>query len=188
VSRVEAWLRGPVAGVPVRLQPAAHALLNALDDFEIALGARSAAEVWAAPEGGASVGYHVRHTIGALDRLQTYARGAVLDERQRAALKAESIAPDPWPDAATLMDDVRAAIEHAIDVLRATDPDSLDARAPSAGDNCRRRLPGSCFTPPSTPRDTRVRPSRRQSSSPETPNLRDSDRAEATGGVVRARR
>jgi uncharacterized damage-inducible protein DinB len=130
VSRVEAWLRGPVAGVDARLQPAAHALLNGLDDFETALGERASADVWAAPGGGASVAYHVRHAIGALDRLLTYARGATLDEQQRAALKAESTTPEPRPDAATLLADVRTAIERAIDVLRATDPGSLeDARA-----------------------------------------------------------
>jgi hypothetical protein len=129
VSRVEAWLRGPVVGVDARLQPAAHALLNALDDFEIALGAQ-ASDVWAAPGGGASVAYHVRHAIGALDRLLTYARGAPLDEQQREALKTESTAPEPRPGAVTLLADVRRAIERAIDVLRATDPGSLDdARA-----------------------------------------------------------
>jgi hypothetical protein len=119
-----------VPGVPSRLQPAAHALLNALDDFESALGARSIAELWATPGGGASLAYHARHAVGALDRLLTYAGGRTLDEQQRAALKAESIVPDPPPDAAELMAAVRAAIEHAIEVLRATDVGSVDeARA-----------------------------------------------------------
>ena len=66
---MEAWLRGPVEGVPPLLVPVAHMLQHALDDATQAVEGLSSAEIWAAPSGAASIGYHVRHLAGALDRL-----------------------------------------------------------------------------------------------------------------------
>src|SRR5690606_9305208 len=75
--------------------------------------------------GAASVGYHVRHLIGSLDRLFTYARGEALNDAQREALRQEAVVPDPPPDGAALAAELRAAAERAIDQLRATDPATL---------------------------------------------------------------
>jgi uncharacterized damage-inducible protein DinB len=124
----EPWLRGPVPDVPPLLQPAAHALLQAREDVRGTLAALDAAALWASPGHGApSVGWHVRHAAGSLDRLTTYARGAALDDAQRAALAAE---PTPGSaDAATLLATFDAQIERALAQLRATDAATLtDAR------------------------------------------------------------
>ena len=126
---MEAWLRGPVEGVPPLLQPVAHMVLHAVDDVGVALEGLSPEQIWAGPGGAASIGYHVRHLIGSLDRLFTYARGEALGDAQRDALKAESVTPDPLPDAAALATELREAADRAIDQLRATDPARLlDAR------------------------------------------------------------
>lgn len=121
----EAWLRGPVPGVPALLMPAAHAVLHASEDAQRALHGLDADAVWERPGGAPSVGYHVRHLIGALDRLFTYARGEALSEPQRAVLSAESGDPDPPPDGNALADDIARAAARAIDQLRATDAAAL---------------------------------------------------------------
>jgi uncharacterized damage-inducible protein DinB len=73
------------------------------------------------------VGWHVRHAAGSLDRLTTYARGAALDDAQRAALAAEPTVGGA--DAATLGALFDAQVERALAQLRATDAATLtDAR------------------------------------------------------------
>jgi uncharacterized damage-inducible protein DinB len=127
---MEAWLRGPVSGVPPLLQPVAHMLLHAQDDARQALDGLTPEQLWARPGGGASIGFHLRHLIGALDRLLTYALGGALDDRQMAYLKREAESGDPPADATTLGAELDAAIARAVDLLRETDETTLlDARA-----------------------------------------------------------
>ncbi|HEX7091043.1 MAG TPA: DinB family protein [Longimicrobiales bacterium] len=128
-STPEAWLRGPVPGISPALQPAAHALIQALEDAERLAAPLDTATLWRSPGGAASIGFHLRHMANALDRLFTYARGEQLSEAQRAALAAEKT-PTPDVDAATLLAELRRAVERALDQLRATRDEELDdARA-----------------------------------------------------------
>src|SRR5690606_36400072 len=59
MTPMEAWLRGPVEGVPPLLQPVAHMILHAVDDVGVALEGLSPEQIWASPGGAASVAYHV---------------------------------------------------------------------------------------------------------------------------------
>jgi hypothetical protein len=123
-SQPEVWLRGPVADVSPLLQPVAHALLQAWEDTERELSGLEPAVIWARPGGAASIGFHVRHMTGSLDRLLTYAVGRVLNDAQRAALAAE--AQDAGTvTAAQLLSELRAGIDAALSQLRATDAESL---------------------------------------------------------------
>lgn len=137
-SAPEPWLRGPVPGVPPLLQPAAHALQQALEDVRAAVASLEGDALWVSPGGGAaSAGWHVLHAGGALDRLLTYARGAALDDRQRAALTAER-APEPV-DGATLLAGFEAQVERAMAQLRAT-PEAMLAEPRAVG---RAQLPSN---------------------------------------------
>lgn len=125
----EVWLRGPVAGVPAMLQPAAHALLQGQEELHRAARGLTPAALSLRPGGVASVGFHVRHAAGVIDRLLTYARGEGLSDAQRAALAAEheveqAVEP-PGEDAATLLAGLDLAVARAIDSYRATDPATL---------------------------------------------------------------
>ncbi len=123
-SRAEVWLRGPVPGIPALLQPVAHGLMQCREELEAHVGPLDAAALWACPAGVASVGFHVRHAAGSLDRLFTYARGEALTAAQHAALKVEA-EPDLGPEAArTLLDDLAATIDTALAQLRDT-PESV---------------------------------------------------------------
>lgn len=123
----EVWLRGPVAGVPAALQPVAHALLQAVEDVDRLTAGLEADELWARPGGAASVGFHLRHAAGSLDRLLTYARGEQLHERQLAALAAEK-ALDDGTSAQELLKALHDAVACAFHQLREASPETLDER------------------------------------------------------------
>jgi DinB superfamily len=93
--------------------------MQARDELGAAVGLTSD-QLWATPGGAASVGYHLRHIAGSIDRLLTYARGLPLDRRQHETLSAESRAGTPPAEAAALVNDARAAIDRAMQVLRDT--------------------------------------------------------------------
>jgi uncharacterized damage-inducible protein DinB len=124
-SPPEVWLRGPVAGVPALLQPVAHALLQCREELHATVAGLTTEQLWARPAGAASVGFHVRHAAGSLDRLFTYARGEPLSAGQRAALASEE-EPDASPEAGRrLLEGLDLAIERAVAQLRATGEHTL---------------------------------------------------------------
>jgi hypothetical protein len=131
----EPWLRGPIAGMPAMVMPAAHALMQAAEDVPMAAEGLTTAQLWALPGGAAAVGFHLRHLAGSIDRLLTYARGEMLTDAQMTELDAE-----PYDDGRSADDLTRgalAAIERAIDVMRDTPPGIyLETRGVG-----RRRLP-----------------------------------------------
>lgn len=121
----EVWMRGPVPDVPPLLQPVAHALLQVREEVHGHLGAVGLDELWARPGGAASIGFHVRHAAGSLDRLLTYARGEALSPEQLASLRAEG-APDLSPGAIpSLLSAFDTAVDRALAQLCATEPATL---------------------------------------------------------------
>ena len=127
MAEPEAWLRGPVAGVPPLLMPAAHALQQCRGEVRAVLEGLTPEQVGHRPAGAASVEFHVRHAIGSLDRLLTYARGESLDDRQRDALAGEHTPSGLGPGELTALFD--EAVERALAQLRATDESTvLEAR------------------------------------------------------------
>lgn len=120
----EVWLRGPIDGVPALLQPAAHALMQTVEDVGNTILDLSTDQIWTSPGGAASVGFHVLHLIGSTDRLLTYARGESLSDAQKSRLIAER---NPVRvDAASLIEDLRRTMDDALDQLRATPTVALE--------------------------------------------------------------
>ena len=128
---IEVWLRGPVAGISPLLMPAAHCLLQCREEIETAAHALTVEQVWTRPAGAAApAGFHLRHIAGSIDRLLTYARGAQLERHQLAALGAEGEPGAPPENATSLVAAAQAAIDMAVETLRATsDTDLMVARA-----------------------------------------------------------
>lgn len=85
----EVWLRGPVEGIPALLQPAAHALLQTSEELKKYTDGISPEQLWEKPVGRASIGFHLQHIIGVLDRMMTYSKGESLTESQFEFLRAE---------------------------------------------------------------------------------------------------
>ena len=121
----EAWLGGPVEGVPLGLQPAAHSLMDALEDMERAAADVTVEQLWARPGGAPSVGFHLRHVVGSTDRLLTYARGEPLTLQQLADIQTEADPGDEPATAAELLDALRDVVASTLDVYRATSPATL---------------------------------------------------------------
>ncbi len=83
----EVWLRGPIEGIPALLQPAAHALLQAGEDMHTYADDFPKEFLWQKPAGRASVGFHLQHLTGVLDRMLTYARKENLSDLQFESFK-----------------------------------------------------------------------------------------------------
>ena len=116
----EVWLRGAVEGFEPLLMPAVHALLQAREDLEDLVASVPAEHVWRRPGGAASVGFHVRHMGGALDRLLTYARGEMLSGAQKTVARSEGEPGEPAPSLREVAADADASIDRALNQLRAT--------------------------------------------------------------------
>lgn len=124
-TQPEVWLRGPIAGMDPALMPAAHALMQTLEDAEREAAHVPVEDLWRPAGDAAPIGFHLRHLAGSTDRLLTYARGEKLNDAQRAALAAERSPGDPPADAATLLDALRRTIEQALAQLQATHVSAL---------------------------------------------------------------
>lgn len=116
----EAWLRGAVAGIDPYLMPAAHALTQAREELQEFASSLSVDQLWTRPGNAASVGFHLRHVAGSIDRLLTYARGGRLDRAQTEFLAREADPGEPPATAADLIAAAEAAIERALAVIRST--------------------------------------------------------------------
>jgi hypothetical protein len=123
------WLHGPIEGIPDLLQPVAHALIEAAQEVRTLLVSLTSEQMWMRPYGAASVGFHVRHSMGSLDRLLTYARGESLSEAQLATLASEKTMDSRIGGPMQLSADFDDAVDRALEQLRSTSTDAvLDRR------------------------------------------------------------
>ena len=135
----EPWLRGPIAGMPAMVMPAAHAMMQAAEDIPRAAEGLTNRQLWALPGGAAAVGFHLRHLGGSIDRLLTYLRGEMLTDAQMATLDAEI--EDDGRSSDELVGEALAAIARGIEAMRETPPGIyLEPRGVG-----RRRLPSTVF-------------------------------------------
>ncbi len=129
----EVWLRGPLPDVPALLQPVAQALLQAREEVTALMTDFPETLLWERLPSGtgawlASVGFHLQHLTGVLNRLLTYARAEALTNAQLAYLNAEG-QPNGQPSP-ELIANFSDQINRAMAQLIATDPATLtDARS-----------------------------------------------------------
>ena len=124
MSNPEVWLRGPLPDVIPQLQPVAHSLLQVREEIAEAASV-SASQLWARPGGAASIGFHLMHLAGSLDRLLTYARGRTLNAGQRDALAGEDREDTQRTDA-DLVTAALDALDRALVQVRTTALCTLD--------------------------------------------------------------
>ena len=136
-GKPEVWLRGPLADVISELQPVVHSLMQVREEIALARSL-SIEQLWARPGGAASIGFHLMHLAGSLDRLLTYARGRQLSAGQRAALEAEA-REDDARGAEEVVSVALSALDAAIAQVRTTALCTLD----EAREVGRARLPST---------------------------------------------
>jgi uncharacterized damage-inducible protein DinB len=121
----EPWLCGPLEGVSPLTMPAAHALTQARGDIEVHVSSLTLAEVWSEPNGAPSVGFHLRHIAGSIDRLLAYTAGRSLTDEQFRYLASERVPGEPPPDAGQLITAAQSKIDEALDFIRSMPDDKL---------------------------------------------------------------
>jgi uncharacterized damage-inducible protein DinB len=119
---LEPWLRGPLPGVSSLLAPALYALQQAREDLVRHTEDLTTDQVWERPHGLASLGFHLRHIAGSVDRLTTYLEGRQLNEVQMAALAKEM---EPGAGLDDLLAGVDRALGRAEDVIRSINTATL---------------------------------------------------------------
>jgi uncharacterized damage-inducible protein DinB len=137
----EPWLCGPLPGISQFTMPAAHALTQSRADLEMHAAGLSTEQVWTEPGGAPSVGFHLRHIAGSIDRLLTYATGSNLTGEQFRFLAEERIAGTPPTEVTQLIAAAQSKIDETLSVIRAT-PDELLFEARAVG---RAQLPTNVF-------------------------------------------
>jgi uncharacterized damage-inducible protein DinB len=130
----EPWLRGPIPGVHALLSPPLYSFQQAREDIARNTEGLTTQQLWATPHGFGSLGFHIRHITGSVDRLTTYLEGKQLSEAQMAALRAEE-------ESGATCEELLAGMNHAFHraelVIRAIEP----ARLPESREVGRKRLP-----------------------------------------------
>jgi len=109
--------------------PAAHALLQSRTDLETHAARLTVEQVWAEPGGAPSVGFHLRHIAGSIDRLLTYTAERSLSEDQFRSLAGERIGGMPPTEVKELIAAAQSGVDQALAAIRDTPDEALfDAR------------------------------------------------------------
>lgn len=119
----EPWLRGTLKETPAVQRAVIHALQMTLEDVERWCGELSHEQLEARPGGVASVGFHLRHIPGSLDRLLTYAEGGEPSEFQMLVLRTEAGGDE---SAEELVARLREAVEQSMERIQSFSPQRLE--------------------------------------------------------------
>lgn len=134
----EIWLQGPLPLIPALLQPVAHALLQSKNEINELMNGFDESLLWKRPGDVASAGFHLQHIPGVQDRLFTYARNEMLNERQFAYLQNEGKENGALTLIA-LLENLNRQTEKSIVQLRTTDENTLTEKREVG----RKKLPSS---------------------------------------------
>lgn len=120
----EYWLRGKIEEIPDLLQPVIHSLLQSKMELKKYMMDFPEDLLWEKPAGRASVGFHLQHLTGVLDRLFTYVEGKKLQQEQLEYLKKEGV-PDAGLSSKTLIVEFDHKIEEVLKKLKSIPTSSL---------------------------------------------------------------
>jgi uncharacterized damage-inducible protein DinB len=123
-NKTEAWLRGPIDGVPPLLQPVAHALIQANDEIHAIMSDFPQNKLWEKPAEVASVGFHLQHIPGVLDRLFSYSQELPISNAQLKYLSEEGL-EDASIKKETLLANLADKISESIEYLKTVDSVTL---------------------------------------------------------------
>lgn len=118
-SSSEPWLRGPVANVHPLVMPVFFTFEQVREDLRKHTVGLTPAQVWRKLGDLPTLGFHLKHLAGSVDRLITYLFGEQLGQGQLESLRGESQGDEGIPELLELIDRHFAAAE---DRLRQIDP------------------------------------------------------------------
>jgi uncharacterized damage-inducible protein DinB len=123
-NKTEAWLRGPIDGVPPLLQPVAHALIQANEEIHAMMSDFPENKLWEKPAEVASVAFHLQHIPGVLDRLFSYSQGLPISNAQLKYFSEEGL-EDASVKKETLLANLSDSIDKSIGYLKKVDAATL---------------------------------------------------------------
>src|SRR5688572_7520411 len=126
MDSIEAWLRGPIEGVPSSLQPVAHALTQANAEIHAMMKDFPESKLWDQPAGAASAAFHLQHIPGVLDRLFSYSQGLPISNAQLKYLSEEGL-ENQVTTKSMLLERLSEQITSAINHLKTIDAAGLTA-------------------------------------------------------------
>jgi hypothetical protein len=85
----EPWLRGTITGLHPVIAQLLYSFQQTWEDIQHFAGSLDHEQIWSRPHGLAPVGFHIRHIVGSIDRLLSYARGEQLTPEQMTYLRSE---------------------------------------------------------------------------------------------------
>jgi hypothetical protein len=118
----EAWLRGPIDGVPAHLMPVFHSFAMVREDLAYYTEGLTDEDVWRRTGALPPLGFHLRHIAHSVDRLVTYLCGDQLSEAQIATLKQEA---EPGGMLAGLLEGIDEQLSNAERRMRTIEPEML---------------------------------------------------------------
>lgn len=121
----EVWQRGPIENIPALLQPVAHALLEASEEAHSIMGGFPENLLWERPEGVASPAFHLQHIQGVIDRLFTYSRKELLNEKQMDEISREGNKEKTSLSMQQMLNLLDKRIADAVEELKNVNPNSL---------------------------------------------------------------
>jgi uncharacterized damage-inducible protein DinB len=123
----EPWLRGPLEGVHPVVMPVFFTFAQVREDLGKHTQGLTREEIWRNLHGAASLGFHIKHIAGSVDRLTTYLAGGQLNEKQMQFMREEGQPDADLDELLRLMD---ASQHRSEERLKQVDPATLyEARA-----------------------------------------------------------
>jgi len=121
-SSVEPWMRGPLAGIEPLVQPLFFSFTQVREDLARYTAGITQDQLWQRAGTLPSLGFHLRHMSGSVDRLTTYLMDGTLTPEQLAFLKEESTPGATLDELLSAIDATLSATEAR---LRSLDPTTI---------------------------------------------------------------
>jgi uncharacterized damage-inducible protein DinB len=121
--QLEPWLRGPIPGIHPLVMPVFFSFAQVREDLRRHTAGISDAQVWQS-RAGHSLGFHLKHIAGSVDRITTYLLGRPLEVEQLSFLKQESQPPGTLEE---LLQLIEQSLTRSEEGLRQIDAASLYA-------------------------------------------------------------
>lgn len=121
-SLPEPWLRGTLQDLHPLHSALLYSFQMAREDARRAVQGMTPDQIWSRPAGVASIGFHLRHIPGSVDRLLTYAFGGEISAEQLVYLKAES---NPNGTAEDLLKELDHQLETAAEAILRISPEKM---------------------------------------------------------------
>lgn len=114
-TQPEPWIREPIEGLEPLVAPVFFSFTQVREDLALHTAGLSTEQVWRQVGALPSLGFHLRHIAGSVDRLTTYLMEREISPEQIAASKAEA---EPGASLDELLAGVDAALSKAESELR----------------------------------------------------------------------